>query len=102
MAPDTREKKKLVASKPEVPLTLKNHCVKLKPLKIILFFLKLAFFCLQKIDITQCNFFLRKIDTLLFKLSLPAFLCMTIPCQQIWELPVPSPSFENLIYHRKN
>ena len=44
MAPDKREKKKLVASKPEVPSTLKNHCVKSKPLKIILFFLKLAFF----------------------------------------------------------
>ena len=66
MAPDTREKK-LVASKPEVPSTLKNHCVKLKPLKIILFFLKLAFFCLQKIDITQCNFFQRKIHYFAFQ-----------------------------------
>ena len=44
MAPDKREKKKLVASKPEVPSPLKNHCVKLKPLKIILFFLKIGFF----------------------------------------------------------
>ena len=61
MAPDTREKKKLVASKPEVPSTLKNRHVKLKPLKIILFFLKLAFFRQQKINTTQCNFFLRKI-----------------------------------------
>ena len=49
MAPDTREKKKLVAIKPEVPSTLKNHCVKLNPLKIILFFLKLAFFVNRKL-----------------------------------------------------
>ena len=83
MAPDTREKKKLVASKPEVSPTLKNHCVKLKPLKIILFFLKLVFFCLQKIDITQCNFSREKYTTLLFKLFLSTFLYMTIPCQQI-------------------
>ena len=61
MAPDTREKKKLVTRKPEIPSTLKNHCVKLKPLKIILFFLKLAFFRQQKINTTQRNFFTRKI-----------------------------------------
>ena len=48
------------------------------------------------------QFFLRKIDTLFFKLSLSALLYMTIPCQQIWELPVASPSFENFIYHHKN
>ena len=60
MAPDKREKKKLVASKPEVPSPLKNHCVKLKPLKIFFFSFKLAFFHLQKIDTTQYNFFLRK------------------------------------------
>ena len=87
MAPDTREKK-LVASKPEVPSTLKNHCtsaekMQLKPLKIILFFLKLPFFCLKKIDITQCNFSREKYTTLLFKLFLSTFLYMTIPCQQI-------------------
>ena len=102
MAPDKREKKKLVASKPEVPSPLKNHCVNLKPLKIILFFLKIGFFHLQKIDTTQYNFFLRKNRTLLFKLSLSAFFYITFPCQQIWELLVPIPSFENFIYHRKN
>ena len=70
-----KRKKKLVASKPEVPSTLKNHHVKLKPLKIILFFLKLAFFRQQKINTTKCNFFLRKIWYFAFQ---AIFICISL------------------------
>ena len=63
-----KRKEKLVASKPEVPSTLKNHCIKLKPVKIVLFFLNLAFFASQqKINKTQCNFFQRKIHYFAFQ-----------------------------------
>ena len=102
-----KRKKKLVASKPEVPSTLKNHCVKLKPLKIInLFFLKLAFFRLQKIDTTQYNFFLRKnryfafqtifICILLHNLSLSTNLGTTGTYSKFWKFYISSQKLRKL------